>query len=99
MKHVTRYLAWIPAGFALVASPVMAAERSVTSSEPVKLTDSELDEVTGGGLLNFNVTIQNASFVFQLNNVAVNTATVIQVSILGGSFQWAQAIAIQSVTP
>ena len=99
MKRITRSLVSIPAALALIASPVLAADEPAASGEPVKLTDSELNDVTAGGLLDIVVTIQNSNFVVQLNNVSINAATVVQVNVGGNAFQWAQAIAIQGSAP
>jgi hypothetical protein len=98
MKRITRCLAVLAALF-LTASPVVAADQSVVSGEPVRLTDAELDEVTAGQLaLNLDLYIRDAQLDLQLNNLALNAGAVIQANVMGDSVQSAQAIAVQSVT-
>ena len=50
-----RNIAAMAVAFGLIATPVMAAEQP--STEPVKLADGELDQVTAGdgSLLNLNL--------------------------------------------
>jgi hypothetical protein len=98
MKRITRCLA-VPAALIFTASPVVAADQSVASGEPVRLTDSELDEVTAGQLaLDLNVTIRDTQLDLGLYNLALNAGAVIQANAAGDSVQSAQAIAVQSVT-
>jgi len=98
MKRITRCLAVVPAALVLRASPVVAADQSVASGEPVRLSDSELDQVTAGAFLDLNLTIQDTYLYVDLNNTALNAAAVVQANVLGDSVQYAQAIAIQPST-
>ena len=98
MKRIMRCLAVIPSALVLTASPVVAADQSVASGEPVRLSDSELDQVTAGEFLDLNLTIQDTYLYVDLNNTALNAAAVVQASVLGDSVQYAQAIAIQPST-
>jgi hypothetical protein len=96
MKRITRSLA-VPAALILTASPVVAFGQSVDSGEPMRLTDSELDDVTAGHFV-LNFSLQNVHLALELNNVALNSATVIQANVMGNSWQSAQAIALQTTT-
>ena len=77
-----RYMKAMAVALGLAAAPVFAAE----SSEPVKLSDSELDRVTAGALLNLSV---NAI-------VPINAALVVQANVLGTAVQTATATADQT---
>jgi opacity protein-like surface antigen len=85
-----RYLA-AAAALSLGATPVAAA----SSTEPVRLTDQELDEVTAGKKYNFifNLVFQDVT----LTQSPVNMALVLQVNAFGTAIQQGSATAVQSV--
>jgi hypothetical protein len=103
MKCIGR-IAALAAALGLSATPVLAAERSPVSAEPAKLTDSQLDQVTGGDgslldlPLNLNLTLQNISIAVNVSNVPINAAVAVQANALGQAIQSATVLAGQTVT-
>jgi hypothetical protein len=89
---------------AAFATPVLAAERSTARTQPVKLADSELDQVTGGdgSLLNLpmnvNILLKDITVTVNVSNVPINAAVAIQANALGQAIQNASVTAGQSVT-
>lgn len=94
MRRIRKYLTAIPVALSLCAAPVLAAH----NGEPVKLTDSELDQVTAGELLDLTIQDTTVDLSLDLDNVAVNAALVVQASVLGDSIQYAQVLALQPTT-
>jgi hypothetical protein len=95
-------LAAMVAALGLSATPVLAAEPA-PASEPVKLADSELDQVTAGeGLLDvfapINVTLQDITVSLEVSNVPVNLAAAVQVNAIGQAIQTATVTSFQQVT-
>jgi hypothetical protein len=92
----------------LLAAAVAALTLSVTpalaagSSEPVKLTDEELDQVTAGASLIVNapidVLLKNISIQISLQNAPVNLGLAVQLNVLGTAAQTASITAVQTVT-
>lgn len=103
MKCIGR-IAALAAALGLSATPVFAAERAPASAEPAKLTDSQLDQVTGGegSLLNLpldlKLTLQNISIAVNVSNVPINAAVAVQANALGQAIQSATVLAGQTVT-
>ena len=89
---------------AAVATPVLAAEQSPGKTEPVKLADGELDQVTGGegSLLylpmNVNIALKDITVTLNISNVPINAAVAIQANALGQAIQNATVMAGQQVT-
>jgi hypothetical protein len=99
VKRITRCLGLISAPLILSASPVVAADQSVASGEPVRMTDSELDEVTAGEfLLDLNLAVHDTHLNLGLYNTSVNAAAIIQANVVGDSVQYGEATAMQSST-
>jgi hypothetical protein len=97
-----RYLAATAAAFTLTAAaPTWAAE---PTSQPVALTDQELDQVTAGegALLDvfapINISLQDISVTVAINNVPVNAGLAVQLNALGTAAQTASVTSFQSVT-
>jgi hypothetical protein len=84
----------------LTGAPALAA----ASTEPVKLADHELDQVTGGDgsllnlMLDLDVRLKNISVAVNVSNVPINAAVVVQANALGQAIQDASVTAGQSVT-
>jgi hypothetical protein len=89
---------------AITATPVLAAEQSPDATRPVKLADSELDQVTAGdgSLLNLpmnvNILLKDITVTVNVSNVPINAAVAIQANALGQAIQNASVTAGQSVT-
>ena len=77
-----RYMKAMAVALGLAAAPVFAAE----STEPVKLSDSELDRVTAGALINVSANVI----------IPINAALVVQANVLGVAAQDATATATQT---
>ena len=95
-------LAAMVAALGLSATPVWAAQPPAPA-EPVKLADSELDQVTAGeSLLDLmapiNVTLQDITVSLEVSNVPVNLGAAVQVSAIGQAIQNTQVLAYQQVT-
>lgn len=103
MKRIGR-IAALAAAMGLSATPVFAAGRSPVSAEPAKLTDSQLDQVTGGDgslldlPLNLNLTLKDISIAVNVSNVPINAAVAVQANALGQAIQSATVLAGQTVT-
>ena len=100
MKRIAATLA----AFALTATPVLAAAAPVTSDQPVKIADQELDQVTAGAgslldlKFNLNVMLQDIALTVNVSNVPINAAVAVQASVLGQAIQTATVMAGQQVT-
>lgn len=94
-----KYLAAIAMTLGLGASPTLAAERSATSGDPVKLTDGELDQVAAGDPLIFvNVQAPIGVHIEPITvSVPVNVAAIIQANVLGNAVFDAVAVGTQNV--
>jgi hypothetical protein len=100
MKRIAK----IALALAVTATPVLAAEQSPDTTGPVKLADSELDQVTGGdgSLLNLpmnvNILLKDITVTVNVSNVPINAGIAIQANALGQAIQTASVTAGQSVT-
>jgi hypothetical protein len=89
---------------AVTATPVFAANQSRSATEPVKLTDGELEEVSAGAgsLLdlkaNLNILLQNIAVTVNVSNVPINLGIAVQANALGQAIQNATVMAGQQVT-
>ena|SRR5919197_5286252 len=95
-----RYLAAIGAALSLLVIPAAAMADPQPSTEPVKLTDAELDEVTAGvgGMSLFapiNISLNNVTLIISIQNSTLNLAAVFQLNFLGNAIQNATVTAIQ----
>ncbi|MFL5298968.1 MAG: hypothetical protein ACJ79R_01330 [Anaeromyxobacteraceae bacterium] len=63
----------------------------------MKLTDAELDEVTAGRGPFINISLNNVTFVVNIQNSPVNIAAVLQLNLFGTAIQNATVTAIQIV--
>jgi hypothetical protein len=99
MKHI----ATMAVVLGLTATPVLAAAYSPTSTstEPVTLTDGELDQVVAGDPLLFvnvaaalNIVVQPITVKV---DVPVNVAAIVQANVLGNSVMDAVAVGTQNV--
>jgi hypothetical protein len=103
MKRIGR-IAALAATLGLTATPVFAAGSSPVSAEPAKLTDGQLDQVSGGDgslldlPLNLNLTLKNISIAVNVSNVPINAAVAVQANALGQAIQSATVLAGQTVT-
>ena len=103
MRCIGRIVAFA-AALTASATPVFAAGRSDNPAEPAKLTDSQLDQVTGGDgsllnvPINLNVMLKNISVVVNVSNVPINAAVAVQANALGQAIQNATVLAGQQVT-
>jgi hypothetical protein len=94
----------LAAALTATATPVFAAGTDGNPAEPAKLTDSQLDQVTGGDgsllnvPINLNVMLQNISVVVNVSNVPINAAVAVQANALGQAIQNATVLAGQQVT-
>ena len=86
------------------ATPVLAAENPRGSAEPAKLSDSELDQVSGGDgsllnlPLNLNLVLRDISVSVNVSNVPINASVAVQANALGQAIQNATVLAGQQVT-
>jgi hypothetical protein len=84
----------------IAAGPALASEQL----QPAKLTDAELDQVTGGdgsllGLnVNLNILLKNIAVTVNVSNVPINAGIAVQANALGQAIQTATVIAGQQVT-
>jgi hypothetical protein len=83
----------------LGVSPALAAERSAAATEPVKLSDAELDGVAAGDPLIFvNVMAPIDVHIEPITvSVPINVAAVIQANVLGNAAFKAQAVGTLNV--
>ena len=100
---MTKYLAATAAVVSLIATPVLAAGGAAADSEPVRLSDAQLDEVTAGDSLldvfaPISITLQDITVSVDINNVPVNAGLAVQLNALGTAAQTASVIAYQDVT-
>jgi len=95
-------IAAMAVAFGLAGPPVLAAEQSSTG--PVKLADSELEQVAAGDgsllnlNLNLNVLLQDIAVTVNVSNVPINAAVAVQANALGQAIQNATVLAGQQVT-
>ena len=88
--------------FGLMGTPVLAAEQPSTG--PVKLADSDLEQVAAGDgsllnlNLNLNVLLQDIAVTLNVSNVPINAAVAVQANALGQAIQNATVLAGQQVT-
>src|SRR4051794_29383356 len=93
-------IAAVAAAFGLSAASAFAAE----TSAPAKLTDSQLEQVTGGDgallnlPLNLNVMLKNIAVTVNVSNVPINASVAVQANALGQAIQNATVMAGQEVT-
>jgi hypothetical protein len=96
-----KYLAAMAAIFALTTTRAMAATPSGTSSEPVQLTDAELDQVVAGDPLIFvNVAAMLNVHVDPITvtvDIPVNVAAIVQANVMGNAVFDALAVGTQNV--
>jgi hypothetical protein len=94
----------VAAAAAMTATPALAATSASPATEPVKMSDQELDQVTGGAgaLLDLNVPIdiliKDVQVKIAIQNVPVNVGAAVQANALGTAAQTASVIAFQDVT-
>ena len=95
-----KYLAAMAAIFALTTTPARAAQ-SGTSSEPVQLTDAELDQVVAGDPLIFvNVAAMLNIHVDPITvtvDIPVNVAAIVQANVMGNAVFDALAVGTQNI--
>jgi hypothetical protein len=102
-KRIAGFLVAMVAALS-VASPALASEGTAASGGPVKLNDSELDQVTAGAgaLLDLNlfanVMLKDITVMVNLSNVPINAGVVLQANALGQALQSATVVAYQQVT-
>src|SRR3954465_13598353 len=81
----------------MCATPVLAAEQP--SSGPVKLSDADLEQVSGGDgahpdlFANLNITLKNIAVTGYVSNVPINLGAAAQANALGQAIQSATVIA------
>jgi hypothetical protein len=98
-----RHIAAIALALGLSSGPALASERAVPS-EPVRLDDGQLDQVTGGEgslldlNLDLNVLLRDIAVTVNVSNVPINAAVVVQANAIGQAIQNATVIAGQQVT-
>ena len=86
----------------MCATPVLAAEQP--SGGPVKLSDADLEQVSGGDgallnlLANLNITLKNIAVTVNVSNVPINLGAAVQANALGQAIQSATVMAGQQVT-
>src|SRR5512138_500995 len=82
-----------------LASPALAAEELAKSTEPVKLTDGELDSISGGDpLILVNVQAPIGVHIEPITvSIPVNVAAIIQANVLGNAVFDAVAVGTQNV--
>ena len=103
MRCIGRILAFA-AALAASATPVFAAGMDENPAEPAKLTDSQLDQVSGGDgsllnlPLNVNVLLKNIAVTVNVSNVPINASVAVQANALGQALQTATVMAGQQVT-
>jgi hypothetical protein len=103
MRCIGRIVAFA-AALGASATPVFAAGANHNPAEPAKLTDSQLDQITGGdgSLLNvpidLNVMLKNITVTVNVSNVPINAAVAVQANALGQAIQNATVLAGQQVT-
>lgn len=101
MKYAIRTLTAVGAALALAGSQAQAVE---PASDPVKLSDADLDEVTAGEgslldlNLNLDVMLKNIAVTVNVSNVPINAGAVVQANALGTAAQTATVQALQEVT-
>jgi hypothetical protein len=102
MRRITKCLAVL--GAVLTLSAASARAEQPGSAEPVKLSDQDLDQVSGGdgSLLNLNaflnITLKNIFVTVNVSNVPINAGLAVQANALGTAAQTATVQALQSVT-
>ena len=104
MTCIGRIFVAIAAALTAAASPVFAAGMNGNPAEPAKLTDSQLDQVSGGDgsllnvPINLNVLLQNIAVTVNVSNVPINASVAVQANALGQAIQNATVLAGQQVT-
>jgi predicted secreted protein len=102
MRRITKCLAVL--GAALTLSAASARAEQPASAGPVKLSDADLDQVSGGdgSLLDLNaflnITLKNIAVTVNVANVPINAGLAVQANALGTAAQTATVQALQSVT-
>jgi len=102
MRRITKCLAVL--GAVLTLSAASARAEQPASAGPVKLSDQDLDQVSGGdgSLLNLNaflnITLKNIFVTVNVSNVPINAGLAVQANALGTAAQTATVQALQSVT-
>jgi hypothetical protein len=103
MRCVRRIVAFA-AALTATAAPVFAAGINGNPAEPAKLTDTELDQVTGGDgsllnlPINLNMMLKNIAVTVNVSNVPINAAVAVQANAIGQAIQNATVLAGQQVT-
>jgi len=103
MRCIGRIVA-LAAALTASATPVFAAGTNDNLAEPAKLSDSQLDQVTGGDgsllnvPINLNVMLKNIAVTVNVSNVPINAAVAVQANALGQAIQSATVLAGQQVT-
>ena len=104
MKRITQARPMKSLVAVLTALVVFPAVAMAAGSSPVKLADTELEQVKGGdGTLlnipaNINILLKDISVVVNVSNVPINAGAAVQVNALGSAAQTATVQALQSVT-
>jgi hypothetical protein len=97
-----RRIAVIALVLGALATPALAADGP--QDGPAKLSDAELDQVSGGDgallnlLANLNVTLKNIAVTVNVSNVPINVGAAVQANALGQAIQSATVLAGQQVT-
>ena len=103
MRCIGRIVAFA-AALTASATPVFAAGTNSNPAEPAKLTDSQLDQVTGGDgsllnvPINLNLMLKNIAVTVNVSNVPINASVAVQANALGQAIQNATVLAGQQVT-
>jgi hypothetical protein len=103
MAVAMKYLAVFAAAFGFWASPAFAGEQAPSTTQPTRLTDTELDQVAAGDpLILVNVPI-NVAAPIKVHiepitvSVPVNVAAIVQANVLGNGVFDAVAVGTQNV--
>jgi hypothetical protein len=102
MRRIAKRLAVL--GAALTLSAASARAEQPASAGPQKLSDEDLDQVSGGdgSLLDLNaflnITLKNIFVTVNVSNVPINAGLAVQANALGTAAQTATVQALQSVT-
>jgi hypothetical protein len=97
-----RRIAVIALVLGALATPALAADGA--QAGPAKLSDAELDQVSGGDgallnlLANLNITLKNIAVTVNVSNVPINLGVAVQANALGQAIQSATVLAGQQVT-
>ena len=98
---MTKYIAVFATVFGLGAGKAFAAQESSASTDPVQLTDSQLDEVVAGDpIIAVNVGVFapiNVHVEPITVSVPINVAAIVQANVLGNGVFDAIAVGTQNV--